>query len=334
MSAMSYITMKSPIGPLLLAGEEGGLRLVHFATGRRPKSPQRDWIEDRAPFKEVIRQLVAYFEGKLKDFDLPLVLDWDFIRGHTYGIEALAEDLRATTWEAIERRSGLGRDQIQSAAQVYMQAQSAILVYGMGITQHKRGVENVQQLANLALLRGNIGRPGAGLCPVRGHSNVQGDRTVGITEIPSPEFLDRLEKRFGFKPPRDHGHNVVTALEAMLRGEVKVFVALGGNFAVAIPDWQLTQSALRQLDFTVQISTKLNRSHLVRGREAVILPCLGRTEVDLQASGPQSVTVEDSMSMVRASAGKNRPASNQLYLADSWFVTSVRCQTGDEWILR
>jgi molybdopterin-dependent oxidoreductase alpha subunit len=258
--------------------------------------------------------------------DLPLILDWDFIRGHTQGIEALAEDLRATAWEAIERCSGLRREQLQSAARVYGQAERAIFVYGMGITQHRRGAENVRQLANLALLRGNIGRPGTGLCPVRGHSNVQGDRTVGITEAPSPEFLDRLEERFGFKPPRDHGHNVVTALEAMLRGEVKVFVGLGGNFIAAVPDWQLTHAALRQLDLTVQISTKLNRSHLVHGREALILPCLGRTEVDLQASGPQSVTVEDSMSMVHASAGKNQPASDQLK-SEPAIIAGMACAT-------
>jgi molybdopterin-dependent oxidoreductase alpha subunit len=162
------------------------------------------------------------------------------------------------------------------------------------------------------MLRGHIGREGAGICPVRGHSNVQGDRTVGITEIPSTEFLDRLERRFGFKPPREHGHNVVTALEAMIRGEVKVFIAMGGNFAAAIPDLQRTQQALRNLDLTVQISTKLNRSHLIHGRDALILPCLGRTEVDIQAAGPQSITVEDSMSMVHASAGRNKPASEHL----------------------
>src|SRR6202035_604624 len=150
--------------------------------------------------------------------------------------------------------------EIEHAAHVYLNAERAIVVYGMGITQHRRGAQNVQQLANLAMLRGHIGRDGAGICPVRGHSNVQGDRTVGITEIPSPEFLERMERRFGFKLPRRHGHNVVTALEAMIRGEVKVFVAMGGNFAAAVPDWQLTQSALRQLDLTVQISTKLNRS--------------------------------------------------------------------------
>ncbi|MGO9544782.1 MAG: FdhF/YdeP family oxidoreductase [Rhodomicrobium sp.] len=244
--------------------------------------------------------------------DTPRVLDWDFIRGHTLGIEALSEDLRATAWEDIERGSGLTRDQIGAAAKVYMEAANTILVFGMGITQHRHGAENVQQIANLALLRGNIGRPGAGICPVRGHSNVQGDRTVGITEVPSDEFLDRLEDRFGFKPPRAHGHNVVTALEAMLRGEVKIFIALGGNFIAAVPDTPRVQAAFRELDLSVQISTKLNRSHLVHGREALILPCLGRTEADLQATGPQSVTVEDSMSMVHASAGKNRPASEHL----------------------
>jgi molybdopterin-dependent oxidoreductase alpha subunit len=242
----------------------------------------------------------------------PEILDWDFIRGHTTGIEALADDLRATQWDAIERQSGLARAEIEHAAHVYMKAERAIIVYGMGITQHQRGACNVQQLANLALLRGHIGREGAGLCPVRGHSNVQGDRTVGITEVPGEEFLGRLEHRFGFKPPTAHGHNVVTALEAMIRGEVKVFFAMGGNFAAAIPDWQTTQAALRNLDLTVHVSTKLNRSHLIHGRDALILPCLGRTEIDIQATGPQSITVEDSMSMVHASAGRNAPASAHL----------------------
>jgi molybdopterin-dependent oxidoreductase alpha subunit len=242
----------------------------------------------------------------------PEILDWDFIRGHTIGIEALADDLRATQWDAIERQSGLSRAEIEYAAHVYMKAERAIIVYGMGITQHRRGACNVQQLANLALLRGHIGREGAGLCPVRGHSNVQGDRTVGITEVPGEEFLGRLEHRFGFKPPTAHGHNVVTALEAMIRGAVKVFFAMGGNFAAAIPDWQTTQAALRNLDLTVHVSTKLNRSHLIHGRDALILPCLGRTEIDIQATGPQSVTVEDSMSMVHASAGRNVPASEHL----------------------
>ncbi|WP_442580874.1 FdhF/YdeP family oxidoreductase [Mesorhizobium sp. ASY16-5R] len=239
-------------------------------------------------------------------------LDWDFIRGHTVGVEALVADLKAARWEDIERRSGLTRAAIEEAAHVYLKAEKAIVVYGMGITQHRRGARNVQQLANLCLLKGNIGKDGAGLCPVRGHSNVQGDRTVGITEIPTPEFLGRLEKRFGFKPPAAHGHNVVTALEAMIKGEARVFIGMGGNIVAAIPDWQVTQDAFRRLDLSVHVSTKLNRSHIIHGREALILPCLGRTEIDVQATGPQSITVEDSMSMVHASAGMNEPASEHL----------------------
>jgi molybdopterin-dependent oxidoreductase alpha subunit len=266
---------------------------------------------DVAVLKGMMKVLVEADDSALAA-DRPRVLDWDFIHGHTQGVDAVIADLRATPWGAIERQSGLSRADITAAADVYMRADKTILVYGMGITQHRRGAQNVQQLANLALMRGNVGKLGAGLCPVRGHSNVQGDRTVGITEIPSEEFLDRLERRFGFKPPRAHGHNVVAALEAMVRGEVKVFIAMGGNFAAAIPDWQQTQGALRSLDLTVQVSTKLNRSHLVIGREALILPCLGRTEIDEQATGPQSITVEDSMSMVHASAGRNRPASELL----------------------
>ena len=193
-----------------------------------------------------------------------------------------------------------------------MKAEKAIIVFGMGITQHRRGTQNVQQLANLALLRGHIGRAGAGLCPVRGHSNVQGDRTVGITEVPTEAFLSRLDARFGIKSPRAPGHNVVTSLEGMISGDVKVFFAMGGNFVAAVPDWDRTQAGMRKLDLTVHVSTKLNRSHLVHGRDALILPCLGRTEVDIQATGPQSVTVEDSMSMVHASAGRNQPASPHL----------------------
>jgi molybdopterin-dependent oxidoreductase alpha subunit len=188
-------------------------------------------------------------------------------------------------------------------------------------------------LANLALLRGHIGREGAGICPVRGHSNVQGDRTVGITEAPSGEFLDRLESCFGFKAPRAHGHNVVTALEAMIRGDAKVFVAMGGNFAAAIPDWQLTQDALRRLDLTVHISTKLNRSHLVHGRDALILPCLGRTEIDIQVTGPQSITVEDSMSMVHASAGRNQPASEHLLSEPAIVAGMARATLGQSSVI-
>ncbi|MGF6857031.1 FdhF/YdeP family oxidoreductase [Paraburkholderia sp. CI3] len=244
--------------------------------------------------------------------DEPRVLDIKFIEGHTHGLEDLLADLRATTWDAIVQQSGLSRDGIQNAANIYMNAKNVILVYGMGLTQHHRGTGTVQQVANLALLRGNIGRPGAGVCPVRGHSNVQGNRTVGITEKPSPALIDGIERAFGFRPPAAHGHDVLAAIDSMMRGDAKVFIALGGNFAAAVPDWVRVQAAMRELDLTVYIATKLNRSHLVHGKDALILPCLGRTEVDIQADGPQSITVEDSMSMVHASGGRNEPASPHL----------------------
>ncbi|MDE1568613.1 FdhF/YdeP family oxidoreductase [Aquabacter sp. P-9] len=266
---------------------------------------------DVALIKGMMKLLVAVDEEARVSEEAP-VLDWDFIRGHTHGIDALIADLKATSWADIERKSGISRADIAHAADAYMKAERAILVYGMGITQHRHGTQNVQQIANLALLRGNVGRAGTGICPVRGHSNVQGDRTVGITEVPSQALLDAIEARYGFTPPKAPGHNVVTALDAMVKGEAKVFIGLGGNFAAAIPDWQVTQEAMRKLDLTVHIATKLNRSHLVHGRDALILPCLGRTEVDMQASGPQSVTVEDTMSMVHASTGHNAPACAQL----------------------
>ena len=282
---------------------------------------------DAAAIKGIMKVLIEADETARAN-RLPEILDWDFIREHTLGIEALAKDIKATRWDDIERYSGLARQEIEYAARVYMKAERAIIVYGMGITQHTRGAQNVQQLANLAMLRGHIGRDGAGICPVRGHSNVQGDRTVGITETPATEFLDRLERRFGFRPPQKHGHNVVTALEAMIRGEVKVFIAMGGNFAAAIPDLPRTQQALRNLDLIVQVSTKLNRSHLIHGRDALILPCLGRTEIDIQASGPQSITVEDSMSMVHASAGRNKPASKHLLSEPAIVARMARATLG------
>ena len=283
---------------------------------------------DAAAIKGIMKVLVEVDETARTNGQ-PEILDWAFIREHTLGIETLAKDLKATRWDDIERYSGLSRQEIEHAVHVYMKAERAIIVYGMGITQHRRGAQNVQQLANLAMLRGHIGREGAGICPVRGHSNVQGDRTVGITETPGNDFLDRLEQRFGFKPPRKHGHNVVKALEAMIRGEVKIFVAMGGNFAAAIPDLPRTREALGNLDLTVQVSTKLNRSHLIHGRDALILPCLGRTEVDIQARGPQSITVEDSMSMVHASAGRNRPASEHLLSEPAIVAGMARATLGD-----
>jgi molybdopterin-dependent oxidoreductase alpha subunit len=287
---------------------------------------------DVAAIKGIMKILVEA-DAAARAAELPEILDWGFIRGHTVGIEALVEDLKSIEWSDIERQSGLTQGDLRYAAGAYMKSERAIIVYGMGITQHQQGAQNVQQIANLALLRGNVGREGAGVCPVRGHSNVQGDRTVGITEVPTPELLDGLERRFGFKPPTAPGHNVVTALEAMIRGEVKVFFAMGGNFAAAIPDWQATRRALRNLDLTVHVSTKLNRSHLIHGRAALILPCLGRTEVDVQKGGPQSITVEDSMSMVHASGGRNKPASASL-LSEVAIISGVAKATlGDRTVV-
>ena len=266
---------------------------------------------DVAALKGMMKALIEADDVALAA-DRPRVLDIEFIEGHTHGFDDLAADLRATGWDLIVQQSGLSRDDIQNAANIYMSAKNVILVYGMGLTQHHRGTENVQQVANLALLRGNIGRPGAGVCPVRGHSNVQGNRTVGITEKPSAALIDGVERAFGFRPPADHGHDVIATIDSMMRGDAKVFVALGGNFAAAVPDWVRVQAAMRKLGLTVHIATKLNRSHLVHGKEALILPCLGRTEIDIQADGPQSITVEDSMSMVHASGGRNEPASPHL----------------------
>jgi molybdopterin-dependent oxidoreductase alpha subunit len=240
------------------------------------------------------------------------VLDHDFLATHTNGFETLAQSLRAAEWTDIENRGGIARADLERIAAAYAKANATIISYGMGITQHVAGTSNVQQLANLLLLRGNIGKPGAGICPLRGHSNVQGDRTVGISEKPSAAMLEGIERTFGFKPPSAHGHDAVAAMEAMLDGRSKVFVGLGGNLPVALSDPAECFKAMRKLDFAVHIATKLNRSHLLIGKDAIILPCLGRTEQDVQATGPQSVTVEDSMTMVHASRGKLPPASGYL----------------------
>ena len=240
------------------------------------------------------------------------VLDRDFIRAHTNGFEQLVADLDATSWDEIEQDAGLARAAIEEAAAIYAKAERTIICYGMGITQHRHGTGNVQQLANLLLLRGNIGREGAGICPLRGHSNVQGDRTVGITEFPSQGLLDALEREFGIQAPRAHGHGAVQAIEAMRDGRARALVCLGGNLPMAMPDPQVCEEAMRKLDLSVHIATKLNRSHLMVGKHTFLLPCLGRTELDVQESGPQSVTVEDSMSMVHASRGSLPPASTLL----------------------
>jgi molybdopterin-dependent oxidoreductase alpha subunit len=240
------------------------------------------------------------------------VLDHAFLGEHTSGFDDFAEDLRRTDWETIERASGLSREELGEAAQVYLESERVIACWAMGLTQQPHAVATIQQIANLLLLRGNVGRAGAGLCPVRGHSNVQGDRTVGITEKPSADFLERLGREFGFAPPTHRGFDTIASIGAMAEGRVRLFMAMGGNFLAATPDTEHTARALERCGLTVHVSTKLNRSHTVVGREALILPCLGRTEIDVQASGPQRVTVEDSMSVVHASSGRNPPASPEL----------------------
>jgi molybdopterin-dependent oxidoreductase alpha subunit len=242
----------------------------------------------------------------------PSVFDHAFLNEHTQGVLDYLATIDDTPWEKIVEQSGLTLVEIEQSARMYAKGKNVIMCWAMGITQHRHSVATIQEIANLMLLRGNIGRPGAGLCPVRGHSNVQGDRTMGINERPPAFFLDALERRFQFKVPRENGHNVVEAIHAMAEGRAKVFIALGGNFAQATPDSARTVEALSNCDLTVQISTKLNRSHLSHGKEALILPCFGRTDIDIQANGPQAVTVEDSFSMVHASNGQLQPSSRHM----------------------
>jgi len=262
---------------------------------------------DLAALTGVIRHVL-----EAEDANPGSVLDHDFIREHTSDFDAFVEPLKNADWQTIEAQSGLTREQLKEAAEVYTAAERVIVCWAMGLTQHKHAVPTIQMIVNLLLLRGNLGKPGAGACPVRGHSNVQGDRTVGITEKPKPAFLQNLARVFDFTPPTEHGLDTMGAIHAMAEGRAKVFVGMGGNFAAATPDTDHTIAALRHCELTVHVSTKLNRSHVVPAADALILPCLGRTELDVQSGGPQKVTVEDSMSMVHASAGKNPPASQHL----------------------
>ncbi|MGY1501643.1 FdhF/YdeP family oxidoreductase [Streptomyces sp. QTS52] len=244
-------------------------------------------------------------------------VDEAFIREHTHGYEEFAEAARAADWDETLTATGLTRAEIEKALGMVLASERTIVCWAMGLTQHKHSVPTIREVVNFLLLRGNIGRPGAGVCPVRGHSNVQGDRTMGIFERPAPAFLDALEKEFGFAPPREHGYDVVRAIRALRDGEAKVFFAMGGNFVSASPDTEVTEAAMRRARLTVHVSTKLNRSHAVTGARALILPTLGRTERDLQVgpngrSTEQFVTVEDSMGMVHASRGRLEPASTHL----------------------
>jgi molybdopterin-dependent oxidoreductase alpha subunit len=239
-------------------------------------------------------------------------VDETFVREHTEGFEDFAAAARAADWDATLAATGLDREEIEQALRMVLDSRRTIVCWAMGLTQHKHSVATIREVVNFLLLRGNIGRPGAGVCPVRGHSNVQGDRTMGIFERPAPAFLDALEKEFGFAPPRHHGLDVVRSIAALRDGKAKVFFAMGGNFVAASPDTEVTEAAMRRARLTVHVSTKLNRSHAVTGRRALILPTLGRTDKDIQAGRRQVVTVEDSMGMVHASRGNLTPASPHL----------------------
>ncbi|WP_441280428.1 FdhF/YdeP family oxidoreductase [Tardiphaga sp. 862_B3_N1_1] len=276
---------------------------------------------DAAALKGICKALIE-MDRAARQADTAPILDHTFIAGHTAGFEAFVADLDATDWSSIERSSGLTKFDLERIASAYAASEATILAYGMGLTQHVTGTRNVQLAANLLLLKGNIGKPGAGICPVRGHSNVQGDRTVGITERPSAAFLDRLRDVFGFEPPREFGHSVVESIAAMRDGKSKAVICLGGNLAMAASDPQACFKGFRQLDLAVHLATKLNRTHLLANKTSYILPVLGRTDNDIQFSGRQSVTVEDSMSMVHASRGFLNPPSEQVR-SEPWIIAGI-----------
>ncbi len=270
------------------------------------------WVQPRvggdlALFKGLMKAMLA-----AEDASPGAVFDRDFIREHTEGFEALVADLRATDWTAIESASGVSRAGIEQVAAIAQRSRATICCWAMGLTQQPAAVATIQQVVNFLLLRGQVGRPGAGVCPVRGHSNVQGDRTMGIFEKMSDAWLSRLDAEFGFHAPRKHGYDTVEAIKAMHGGRASVFIAMGGNFLSATPDTDFTAAALRRCAVTAHVATKLNRAHLVTGRIGLLLPCLGRSEIDQQATGPQFVTTEDSMSVINRSQGVAPPASTAL----------------------
>lgn len=314
----------------LQAAKRRGCAIVHInplpETGlRRFKHPQNplDFIGAGTRLADLFLQVrvngdVALLKGLMKEIleeeerRPGYVLDWNFIRECSSGFEEFARALRETSWEDLTEQSGVAREDMREAARIYVKSKRTIVCWAMGLTQHKNAVANIQEIVNLLLLRGQIGKPGAGPCPVRGHSNVQGDRTMGIWERPSDAFLDSLAQQFNFEPPRRHGLDTVETIKAMHARQVKVFFALGGNFLSATPDTEYTAEALSRCRLTAHVSTKLNRAHLVAGERALMLPCLGRTERDFQKSGEQFVSVENSMGIVHASRGSLAPASEHL----------------------
>ncbi|KYM72641.1 FdhF/YdeP family oxidoreductase [Pantoea agglomerans] len=284
---------------------------------------------DMAAVRGMVKSLLETHRARLAAGESGL-FDQTFINAKTNGIEAYLDAVDNTSWMQIVAQSGLTQAQIREAAAIYQSADRVICTWAMGITQHKHSVDTVREITNLQLLFGQLGKKGAGLCPVRGHSNVQGNRTMGIDEKPAKAFLDALGNHFNFEPPRAAGHNTVEALNAMLRDEVKVLIALGGNLAAAAPDSPRTEEAMSRCGLTVHISTKLNRSHLVPGHDGLILPTLGRTERDLQATGNQFITVEDSFSMVHASEGIGIPLA-ETQRSETWIVAGIaEAVLGDE----
>ena len=278
------------------------------------------------------------FAAAMASADKKHVLDHDFIDDHTAGFENFAATARKHDWSELEGISGLTREQMTEAAEIYANSNAVLLVYGMGLTQHLMGVQTVHMVVNLALLRGNIGKPGANICAVRGHSNVQGQRTVGITEKPGLVPLDKLSELYGFEPPRWTGHSTVETCDAIMSGETRAFISLGGNFLKAVPETDAMETAWRKLRLTVHIATKLNRSHIVHGEVAYLLPCLGRIEIDQQATGPQAVSMESSIAHFHGSRGKAKPASAEL-LSEPAIVAGIAKATlgnsqvpWDEWV--
>jgi molybdopterin-dependent oxidoreductase alpha subunit len=331
----------------LLQAKRRGCKIVHInplpETGlARFKHPQEvwTWLGKGTQLADLFLQVringdVALLKGIMKElFDAEerrpgSVFDREFINSHTSGFEEFRAALARVHWGDILEQSGVTKVKIEDAARIFIESECVIFCWAMGLTQHKNAVGNIQEIVNLMLLRGQMGKPGAGLCPVRGHSNVQGDRTMGIWEQPTAQFLDSLEKEFNFKPPRRHGLDTVHAIQAMYDGRAQVFFALGGNFLSATPDTEYTAEALRRCRLTAQVSTKLNRAHLITGQQALVLPCVGRTEIDLQESGPQMLTTENSMSVVEGWEGRLEPASKDLLSEPAIVVGLAKAVLGD-----
>ncbi len=320
--------------------KRSGASIVHInplreAGLQRFKNPQnlKGWIGKGEALSDLFVQVkingdVALLKGIMKGLveaesgGAEKAINRSFIDLKTTGFDAFLEDIDAESWATIEMQSGVARADILAVVDLLLDRDKLIVCWAMGLTQHENAIGNIQSIVNLLLMKGALGRPGAGACPVRGHSNVQGDRTVGITPRPKSDFLDNLARHFEFNPPREIGLDTVQAIEAMHKGKVRVFFSLGGNFISATPDTELTAEAMRKTDLSVQVSTKLNRSHLVTGRRALILPCLGRTEEDLQDGKTQFVSVENSMGIVHKSEGMRTPASSSLR-SEVWIIAQL-----------